>query len=127
MRVWVVGGGILGLALARLVVREDPDGSVVLLEKEARVATPQTGHNSGVVHAGLYYEPGSLKARLCRRGVALLEDFCHTHHVVHDRCGKVLIATSEVELPRLAAIEERARANGVTVARLTASELREVE
>ena len=72
MRYCIVGGGILGLALARLVVREEPDADVVVLEKEHAVALHQTGRNSGVVHAGLYYEPGSLKARLCRRGMGLL-------------------------------------------------------
>ena len=128
MRVTVVGAGILGLAAARLVLERHPQAQVTVLEKEQRVAAHQTGHNSGVVHAGLYYAPGSLKAVLCRRGVTLLEAFCAEHRVPYDACGKLVVATEPQELPRLAAIEERARANGVPdVARLDAAAMREVE
>lgn len=128
MRVLVIGAGILGLASARQVLEADPGCEVVVLEKEAVVAAHQTSHNSGVVHAGLYYAPGSLKARLCRRGVGLLRDYCQTKGVAFEECGKVLVATTELELERLGAIEERAEANGVPrVRRLSDSELREVE
>lgn len=128
MRLIVVGGGILGLAAARLVAVEHPGADVLVLEKEPAVALHQTGRNSGVVHAGLYYAPGSLKARLCRRGVTLLQAFCAEHDIAYDACGKVLVATHEAELPRLEAIAERAAVNGVPgVRRLTPAELREVE
>ena len=128
MRVAIVGGGILGLAAGRLLARERSDVEVVLLEKEAALAQHQTGRNSGVVHAGLYYEPGSLKARLCRRGGELLHAFCVEHDLPFDECGKVLVATREDELPRLERILERAHANGVAEARLIdAAELRALE
>jgi L-2-hydroxyglutarate oxidase LhgO len=113
MKVCVVGGGILGLAAGRLLVREQPGASVVVLEKEPAVAMHQTGHNSGVVHAGLYYRPGSLKARLCRRGVGLLRDYCAEQGIAYEGCGKVLVATTAAEVARLGAIEQRANANGV--------------
>lgn len=128
MRVVIVGGGILGLAAGRLLALERPDVEVVLLEKELLLAQHQTGRNSGVVHAGLYYEPGSLKARLCRRGGELLRAFCLEHELPFDECGKVLVATQEEELPRLERILERAHANGVAEARLVdAAELRALE
>ncbi len=128
MRVVIVGGGILGLAAGRLLALERPDVEVVLLEKEPLLAQHQTGRNSGVVHAGLYYEPGSLKARLCRRGGELLRAFCLEHELPFDECGKVLVATQEGELPRLERILERARANGVAETRLVdATELRALE
>lgn len=128
MRVVIVGGGILGLATGRLIAREVADAEVVVLEKESRLAQHQTGHNSGVVHAGLYYVPGSLKARLCVRGVAQLKAFCLERDIPYDECGKVVVATSERELARLDALEERARANGVPgLRRLDANELRAIE
>ena len=106
----------------------DPDAVVTVLEKEDALATHQTGRNSGVVHAGLYYTPGSLKARLCRRGVGMLREFCQEHGVAYDEIGKVLVALDDTERDRLGAIEERARANGVPgVRRLDAGELREIE
>ncbi|MBS1870382.1 MAG: L-2-hydroxyglutarate oxidase [Actinobacteria bacterium] len=127
MRVVVVGGGIVGLATARVLARERGD-DVVLLEKEPRLALHQTARNSGVVHAGIYYEPGSLKARLCRRGVALLRGFCRAHEIPYDACGKLVVALDESELPRLNRLEQRARANGVPgLRRLDAVQLRDVE
>ena len=128
MRVAIVGGGILGLALARLVQRERPGAGVVVLEKEHAVALHQTGRNSGVVHAGLYYEPGSLKARLCRRGAVLLRDYCGEHDLPYEECGKVVVATEDAELARLGRLHERALANGVPgVALLDGSQLRRIE
>lgn len=128
MRVVIVGGGIVGLATARLVAREVAGAEVVVLEKERDVAQHQTAHNSGVVHAGLYYAPGSLKARLCVRGMALLKAFCLEHEIAYDECGKLVIATGEREMARFDALEERARANGVPgLRRLGESELRAIE
>ncbi len=124
----VVGAGIVGLAVARELVRRHPGATVTVLDKEDHLAAHQTGHNSGVVHAGLYYEPGSLKARLCRRGSGLLRDFCAEHSVAYRELGKVVVATDAAELPALQRIEERARANGVPdLRRLSAAELRDVE
>lgn len=124
----VVGGGILGVATARRILQLQPDADVTVLEKEPELATHQTGHNSGVVHAGLYYTPGSLKARLCRRGVGLLQEFCATHELIYDECGKVLVALDEVEQSRLADIKDRASANGVPdVREISAAELAEIE
>lgn len=124
----VVGGGILGAATARRLLQLKPEASVTLLEKEPVLAEHQTGHNSGVVHAGLYYTPGSLKAKLCRRGVGLLQEFCAEHELPYDECGKVLVALDEAEKSRLADIKARAVANGVPGMReLDAAELREIE
>jgi L-2-hydroxyglutarate oxidase len=124
----VVGGGILGAATARRLLLVEPGAAVTVLEKESELARHQTGRNSGVVHAGLYYQPGSLKARLCRRGVGLLKEFCGEHGLTYDECGKVLVALDEVERTRLADIEDRARQNGVPgIRQLTAGELREIE
>jgi (S)-2-hydroxyglutarate dehydrogenase len=113
MRVCIVGGGILGLAAGRLLMREHADAAVVVLEKEPQLAQHQTGHSSGVVHAGLYYEPGSLKARLCRRGAMLMREYCAERGIAYEECGKLVVASSEIELTRLEAIGERASANGV--------------
>lgn len=125
--VLVVGGGIIGLTVAWEVLQRHPEHRVTLLEKEAEVATHQTGRNSGVIHSGLYYAPGSLKAETCRHGKSLLEAFCSTHSVSMDRCGKVVVATDPSELPRLASLEERAAANGVFARRIDADELKELE
>ena len=125
--VGVVGAGIVGLAVARAVTLATGE-PVTVLEKEATVAAHQTGRNSGVVHAGLYYAPGSLKARLCRRGVGLLRDYCAQHAIAYSALGKVVVATDQAELPGLAAIEERARVNGVPdLRRLDPAALREIE
>ena len=127
-RIAVVGGGIIGAAVARRILQVDPGATVTLLEKESALARHQSGHNSGVVHAGLYYTPGSLKARLCRGGVELLREFCAEHDLTYDQCGKVLVALDDPELLRLEGIRERAEANGVPGIRaLGAGELREIE
>lgn len=124
----VIGGGINGLAVARQLLLDFPDATVVLFEKEASVATHQSSHNSGVVHAGLYYEPGGLKARLCRRGGELIGNYCRDNAIPYDECGKVVVALQEEELPRLEAIYRKAQANGVPGVRLIGSnELREIE
>jgi L-2-hydroxyglutarate oxidase LhgO len=128
VRVTVVGGGIVGLATAHLIGHEWPDSEVVVLEKEPAPGLHQTAHNSGVVHAGLYYEPGSLKARLCRRGAILLKRYCARRELPYQECGKVVVARDEDELAGLDRLEERARANGVPgLRRITASELRAIE
>lgn len=109
----IVGGGIVGLATAVRLLEARPDLRLVVLEKERELASHQSGHNSGVLHAGLYYVPGSLKAQLCREGKAAVEAFAERHGIAYERCGKLVVAVEESELPRLAALEERARANGV--------------
>lgn len=124
----VIGGGINGLAVARQLLLDHPDISVTVFEKEPAVAQHQSGHNSGVVHAGLYYEPGGLKARLCRRGVELVRSYCLENTIPYDECGKVVVALREEELPRLEAIHRKAVANGVQGVRLVGrEELREIE
>ena len=127
-RVAVVGGGIVGVAVAREILTRRPDAQVTLYEKEDRLASHQTGRNSGVVHAGLYYQPGSNKALLCRRGVGLLEEFCAQRGIRRIQCGKVLVALDDAERARLGDIEERALANGVPGVRtIGPEELRELE
>jgi L-2-hydroxyglutarate oxidase len=127
-RVAVVGGGIIGVAVAREILRRRPNAEVTLFEKENRLASHQTGRNSGVVHAGLYYQPGSAKALLCRRGVGLLEKFCAERGIRRIACGKVLVALNDVERARLDDIKQRALANGVPGVRtIGPDELRELE
>ena len=124
----IIGGGILGLATARALLERYPALHLVLCEKEAELGTHQTGHNSGVIHSGIYYKPGSFKARLCVEGVRLMTDFCDTHGIKYDRCGKVIVATSHDELPRLKTLHERGVANGVPgVAMIDAARVREIE
>ncbi len=126
-RAIVVGGGIVGLAVAERLGSVDPDLDVLVLEKEPRIALHQTGRNSGVVHSGLYYKPGSKKAQNCRAGKALLEEFCRVENVPFERCGKVVVATREDELPALAELERRGRANGVELEQIGPQRLRELE
>jgi (S)-2-hydroxyglutarate dehydrogenase len=124
----VVGAGILGLAVAREALLRHDGLRVLVLEKEDRVAAHQTGHNSGVVHAGIYYAPGSLKARLCVQGGRALYAYCEEHGIPTERCGKVVVATDERDLARLDDLYARARANGVEgVTLLAEDDLREVE
>jgi L-2-hydroxyglutarate oxidase LhgO len=124
----VVGGGIVGLAVARELTRRRPGVRVVVFEKEDRVAVHQTGHNSGVVHAGIYYKPGSLKARLCTRGRALIKDYCAEHGLPFDQCGKLVVVVDPSELGRFDALERTARANGVPgLARVDAAGIADIE
>lgn len=126
--VGVVGGGILGLAVGRELVRRRPGTRVVVLEKEDRLAAHQTGHNSGVVHAGLYYRPGSLKAELCARGRGLLRDYCAEHDLPYDECGKLVVAVDAAETARFDALERTARQNGVPgLRRVDGSAIGEIE
>jgi (S)-2-hydroxyglutarate dehydrogenase len=124
----VVGGGILGLAVASELLTRQPRLRVSVLERELEVARHQTGSNSGVIHAGVYYKPGSLKARLCVEGMRRLYEFCDEHGIRYERCGKLIVATDSSELPRLDELEARGRANGVPgLRRIGPEELRELE
>ena len=124
----LVGGGLLGVAIAREVVLRRPGTEVVVLEKEDRLAAHQTGHNSGVVHAGIYYRPGSLKARLCTLGRGLLRDFCTEHSIPYEACGKLVVAVDADERRRFDALERTATENRVPgLRRVSAEEIREVE
>lgn len=126
----VVGGGIVGLATARALLADtrNPKRSVIVLEGEPELAGHQTGNNSGVIHSGLYYKPGSLKARTCTEGRRELYQFCEQHEIAHQRCGKLVVAVEARELPALAELERRGRANGLMDLRsLTPEEIREIE
>jgi L-2-hydroxyglutarate oxidase LhgO len=117
-----VGGGIVGLATALALIDAAPRLRLAILDKEPRLGSHQTGHNSGVIHSGVYYKPGSLKARLCVEGGRLMKRFCDTHGIAWDGCGKVIVATDERELPRLQSIYERGTANGLQGLKLLTSE-----
>lgn len=123
----VIGGGIVGLATAWRFVERYPDRSVTILEKEAELAAHQTGHNSGVLHSGIYYKPGSLKATNCREGKLAMQEFCAAHDVAFDVCGKVIVAVEEWELPLLDKILARGRANGVRCEMIGPERLAELE
>jgi (S)-2-hydroxyglutarate dehydrogenase len=124
----VVGAGIVGLATARELKSRHPDASVALLEREPAIARHQTGHSSGVIHAGIYYRPGSLKAKLCVEGARELYGYCEERRIPAERTGKVIVATEESELPRLDELERRGQANSVPgLRRIGAEELREIE
>lgn len=124
----VVGGGIVGLAVVREILNRLPRARIVLLEKESRVAAHQTGHNSGVIHSGIYYTPGSLKARLCVEGAALMYAYCEAHQIPCERAGKLIVARNEQEVARLRTLHARGVANGVPGLRwLHADEIAEIE
>ena len=125
--VGIIGGGILGLATAYHLSQRFPHHRVVLLEKEEGLAHHQTGHNSGVLHSGIYYKPGSLKAANCREGKKAMEAFCATEGIDYEICGKVIVATNERELPALHTIYERGQANGVRCAVIDRAHLQELE
>ena len=123
----VIGGGIVGLATALELSERDPGARILVLEKERAVATHQTGHNSGVIHAGIYYQPGSLKARLCRTGAEATKAFCRDNGIPFETCGKLLVATNPLELERLAGLEKRAQENDIAYQAVSAAGLRELE
>ena len=123
----IAGGGIVGLATAYRFLERFPDRTVVVLEKEATVAEHQTGRNSGVLHSGIYYKPGSLRARNCRAGRMAMEDFCQRHGIPFDVCGKVVVAVDESELGALDRIAQRAAANGVGCEIIGSERLAEIE
>jgi len=123
----VIGGGIVGLSTAWQLCQRQPARSVVVLEKEPDLARHQTGHNSGVVHAGIYYEPGSLKAELCRKGARATLQFCRDNRLAFKQCGKLIVATDSPERDRMQALYARARANGIDVQLLDATDLKSLE
>lgn len=120
----IVGGGIVGLSTAWQLMQREPDKKVLLLDKEDEVAGHQTGHNSGVIHAGIYYEPGSLKAQFCKEGVDATINFCRENDIPFEQCGKLLVATDSVERERMLALFDRAHKNGLDVELLDADALR---
>jgi L-2-hydroxyglutarate oxidase len=124
----IIGGGVVGLGVALEITRRFPHLRLLLLEKEDRVARHQSGHNSGVIHSGVYYKPGSMKARLCVSGAAAMIEFCREHEVAHEVCGKVIVAIDTDELPRLEELHRRGEANGLVGLRMIGpEELREIE
>jgi len=124
----VIGGGIIGLSVAMETTRLFPKLRLLLAEKEDRVARHQSGHNSGVIHSGIYYKPGSLKAKTCVEGSAAMVEFCRQHSIPHQICGKVIVATSEEEFPRMQTLFERGQANGLQGVRMIGpEEIREIE
>lgn len=123
----VVGGGIVGLATAWQLLRRCPNFQVLVIEKEPAVGLHQSGHNSGVLHTGIYYRPGSAKARYCTAGRREMIEFCRQHDIPYALCGKVIVATDELELPQLAELERRAAANGIECASIGVGRLKELE
>lgn len=123
----IIGGGIVGISSAWQLKRRFPDAAVLLVDKEAALARHQTGHNSGVIHAGVYYAPGSLKADFCKRGAAQTIQFCREHGLLFDQCGKLLVATDALEYERMGVLQDRCVLNGITVERLDEADLRKSE
>lgn len=123
----IVGAGIVGLGVANALQETFPQKHILILEKESGPAAHQTGHNSNVVHSGIYYKPGSLKARLAKKGNDSLYAFCQQHHLYYDRCGKIIVATKESELPQLENLYQRGLENGLEVSKLTTQELSDRE
>ncbi|MBD2754812.1 L-2-hydroxyglutarate oxidase [Spirosoma validum] len=124
----IIGGGIVGLATALQLKQQRPGLNIILVEKEPFVARHQTGHNSGVIHSGLYYKPGSLKATNCIRGYQMLIDFCDAEDIPYDLCGKIVVATKQEELPQLETLYQRGQQNGLSgLKKLTLAEMREIE
>ena len=123
----IIGAGIVGLSTAWQLLKKYPEKRLVVLEKEEHVATHQTGHNSGVIHAGVYYAPGSLKARFCKEGAAATKSFCQQYQIPYEECGKLLVATNELELQRMDDLFERCKTNDLEVHYLTQAQLKERE
>lgn len=123
----VVGGGIVGVSTAWQIKQHFPDAGIILVEKEKKLASHQTGHNSGVVHAGVYYQPGSLKAKFCKRGAADTKEFCKKHHLPLIQCGKLLVATNQMECKRMEALERNCTINGIKTAYVNEKTLKKRE
>ncbi len=123
----IVGGGIVGVSTALTLIKQNPSKKILLLEKEKSFAHHQTGHNSGVIHAGVYYEPGSLKAEFCREGLKETIAFCNTHGIPYEQCGKLLVATNDIELQRMGKLFERCKANNIEAEILNQEKLHEIE
>lgn len=123
----VVGGGIVGLSTAYALLRREPAASIILIEKEGRIGFHQTGHNSGVIHAGIYYAPGSLKAKLCSEGLRATKEFCAEHKIPVQTCGKLIVSTNEIEHKRVLDLLDRASANNVNARYVPSGLLRELE
>lgn len=124
----IIGGGIVGLATGYELIKQNPNLKVILLEKEPELGQHQTGHNSGVIHSGIYYKPGSLKAKNCRRGINLLLKFCDNHNIPYDMCGKIILATSKEETDSLELLYDRGQRNGIKgIKKLSSNELVEYE
>jgi L-2-hydroxyglutarate oxidase len=123
----IIGGGIVGVSTALALKKRYPDADIALIEKGTFLSLHQTGHNSGVIHAGVYYQPGSLKAGFCKRGSALTMSFCREHNLPFKQCGKLLVATDEVEFDRMQALEKRCVLNGITTHRINKKLLHEME
>lgn len=123
----VVGGGIVGLCTANALANQYPNAKVLVVEKETSWAAHQTGHNSGVIHSGIYYKPGSLKAELAREGNRAMVEFCQEHNIEHEICGKVIVATDEIEVQRLEDLYQRGLQNGLPVRRIDTDELQQIE
>lgn len=117
----------MGASTALTLKKRHPDAGIVLIEKEVSFAAHQTGHNSGVVHAGVYYQPGSLKAEFCKQGAALTKSFCREHHLPYEQCGKLLVATDPLEFGRMKALEKRCAQNGITTHEINEKNLRSME
>ena len=123
----IVGGGIVGLSTGMAIYNRFPNARVVVIEKESKVAEHQTGHNSGVIHSGIYYKPGSFKARFARQGSQSMTEFCQIHGIDHDICGKVIVATKEEEMPLLQNLYTRGLENGLAITKIGQDELKEIE
>src|SRR5690625_4530574 len=123
----IIGGGIVGLSTGMAVMKEYPDKKVLLVEKENELAMHQTGRNSGVIHSGIYYTPGSLKARFAKEGTEKLINYCDEHNIQYDICGKLLMATSEKEIPLLENLYRRAFENGLEVSMIGKDEIKAIE
>ncbi len=123
----IVGGGIVGLSTGMALTERFPNARILVLEKEASWAEHQTGHNSGVIHSGIYYKPGSFKARFAREGSRSMTEFCQKHGIKHEICGKVIVATKQEELPLLDNLYERGLQNELAIKKITAEELKEIE
>lgn len=123
----IIGGGIVGLATAMQLAQRNPHQRILLLEKENDIAAHQTSHNSGVIHSGIYYKPGSFKAKFSRAGSRSMVEFCQEHNILHDVCGKVIVATKQQELPQLEMLYQRGLENGIPVTKLSGEEVQEIE